>query len=89
MAVDITYITKHGEVLPPLRALRLSPDETIEFGQTRIHNATATFVVAAIRLSKPVAGDEIWIGTERFLVQGEPSRDPRRTRWFLDTRPAA
>jgi hypothetical protein len=65
------------------------PDTIVGFGETRIHAETATFEVRASEIANPHPGDQLMIGAETFVIQGEPERrDPDRLVWSLDTRQA-
>jgi hypothetical protein len=53
----------------------------------RIHAETATFEVRASEVADPRPGDQLSVGAETFVVQGEPDRpDPHRLVWMLDAR---
>ncbi len=61
----------------------------VGFDDTRIHAETATFEVRASEVANPRSGDQVTVGAETFVVQGEPERrDSDRLVWTLDTRPA-
>ena len=65
------------------------PDTIVGFGETRIHAETATFEVRASEVASPRPGDQLTVGGETFVVQGEPERrDPDRLVWTVDVRPA-
>jgi hypothetical protein len=62
------------------------------FGRWRtgclIHAETATFELRASEVANPRQGDQLTVGGDTFIVQGEPERrDPDRLVWFLDVRP--
>ena len=62
-------------------------DTIVGFGDTRIHDETATFEVWASELANPRPGDQLSVDGETFVVQGEPERrDPDRLVWTLDVR---
>ena len=66
---------------------RPRPDTIVGFGGTRIHAETATFEVRASEVVNPRPQDQLTIGGETFVVQGEPERrDPDRLVWDLDMR---
>jgi hypothetical protein len=45
--------------------------------------------VRASEVANPRPGDQLTVGGETFVVQGEPDRrDPDRLVWTLDARPA-
>jgi hypothetical protein len=63
------------------------PDTIVGFGETRIHAETATFELRASEAASPREGDQLTIGGETFVIQGEPERrDPDRLVWSLDAR---
>jgi hypothetical protein len=73
----------------PVRVFARRPDTIVGFGETRIHAETATFEVRASEVASPRPGDQLVVGGETFIVQGEPGRrDPEGLVWSLDVRPA-
>ena len=72
-----------------MRVIARRPDTIVGFGDTRIHADTATFEVRASDIANPRPDDQLTIGGETFVVQGEPERrDPDRLVWTLDVRSA-
>jgi hypothetical protein len=79
-----------------LRAASLSrrvtdkrPETIVGFGETCIRTEIATFEVRASEVGNPRPGDQLTVGSETFVVQGEPERrDPDRLVWSLDVKPA-
>jgi hypothetical protein len=66
---------------------RQAPGHIVGFGDTRIRAETATFEVRASEIASPRAGNQLTIGGETFIVQGEPERpEPDRLVWALDVR---
>jgi hypothetical protein len=66
---------------------RPAPDTIVGFGDTRIHVGTTTFEVRASQVANPRPDDQLTIGSETFVIQGEPERrDPDRLVWNLDVR---
>jgi hypothetical protein len=50
---------------------------------------TTTFELRASEVTSPRPGDQLTLGGDTFIVQGEPERrDPDRLVWTLDVRPA-
>jgi len=85
--VDAAYTPAGGEPVP-VRAIARRADTVAGFGDTRIHAETATFEVRASEVASPRPDDQLTIGGETFVVQGEPERrDPERLVWKLDVRP--
>jgi hypothetical protein len=86
--IDAVYAPAGGDPMP-VRVIARRPDTTVRFGETRIHAETATFEVGASEVVSPRSGDQITVGGETFVIQGEPERrDPERLVWTLDTRSA-
>jgi hypothetical protein len=84
--IDALYTPAGGEPVS-LRVIARRPDATVGFGDTRIHAETATFEVRASEVASPGPGDQLTVGAESFVVQGEPERrDPDRLVWTLDVR---
>jgi hypothetical protein len=85
--VDALYTPAGGEPVS-VRVIARRPDMIVGFGETRIHAETATFEVRASEVASPRPGDQLTVGSETFIVQGEAERrDPGRFVWSLDVRP--
>jgi hypothetical protein len=69
-----------------IRVIRKSPDEVTPFGAGRIMSETTQIDVRVADMPNPASGDLIRIGTEDFVVQGEPKRDRERRIWTVNTR---
>src|SRR5262245_47008861 len=70
-----------------VRVIARRPDTIIGFGETRIHAETVTFELRASEVANPRPDDQLTVGGETSLVQGEPERrDPDRLVWTLDAR---
>jgi hypothetical protein len=86
--IDAVYTPAGGEPVS-VRVIARRPDTIVGFGDTHIHTETATLEVRAIEVANPHAGDQLMVGAETFVIQGEPERrDPDRLVWSLDMRPA-
>ena len=86
--IEVLYTPAGGEPAS-VRVIARRPDVIVGFGETRIHAETATFEVRASEVASPRPGDQLIVGGEAFVVQGEPERrDPDRLVWSLDLRPA-
>jgi hypothetical protein len=86
--IDAVYAPAGGEPVS-VRVIARRPDTIVSFSETRIHTETATFEVRASEVAEPRPGDQLTVGSESFLVQGEPERrDPDRLVWTLGVRPA-
>jgi hypothetical protein len=87
LGIEAVYMPAGGEPVSA-RVIARRPDTIVGFGDTRIHAETATFEVRASEAANPRPGDLVTIGSETFVVQGEPERrDPDRLVWSLDVRP--
>jgi hypothetical protein len=85
--IDAVYTPAGGEPVS-VRVIARRPDTIVGFGETRIHAETATFEVRASEVANP-PHDQLTVGSETFVIQGEPERrDPDRLVWGLDTQPA-
>lgn len=72
-----------------MRVITKRPDRIVGFGETRIRAETARFEVRASEVASPRPDDQLAMGAETFIVQGEPQRrDPDRLVWSLDVCPA-
>ena len=70
-----------------VRVIARRPDTIVGFGETRIHAETATFEVRASEVASPRPDDQLTVGGETFVIQGEPERrDPDRLVWSIDAR---
>jgi hypothetical protein len=82
------YTPAGGEPVS-VRVIARRPDTIVGFGETRIHTETATFELRASEVADPRPDDQLSVGGETFVIQGEPEwRDPDRLVWTLDARPA-
>jgi hypothetical protein len=86
--IDAVYTPAVGDPIP-VRVIARRPDTIVGFGETRIYAETATFEVRASEVADPRPDDQLTVGGNIFIVQGEPERrDPDRLVWTLDVRPA-
>jgi hypothetical protein len=86
--VDALY-TPAGIDPMSVRVIARRSDATVGFGETRIHAETATFEVRVSEVANPRPDDQLTVGGDTFVIQGEPERrDPDRLVWSLDVRPA-
>ena len=86
--IDAVYIPAGGEAAT-VRVIARRPDTIVGFGETRIHAETATFELRASEVANPRPNDQLIVGSDLFVIQGEPERrDPDRLVWTLDARPA-
>ncbi|HMQ94385.1 hypothetical protein [Amaricoccus sp.] len=71
----------------PVRVISRRGDAITEFGEARLWSETTRFDVRVSEVVAPRPGDRLVLGTETFVVQGEPVRDGERLVWTLDTSP--
>jgi hypothetical protein len=84
--IDALYTPAGGEPVG-VRVIARRPDTIVGFGETRIHAETTTLEVRASEVASPRPGDQLTVGGETFVIQGEPAcRDPDRQVWDLDMR---
>jgi hypothetical protein len=86
--IDATY-TPQGESPVTVRVLRSAGDETLGFGETRLHTASNIFEIRRSEPITPQDGDTITIEGENFIIQGSPQvRDTDRLVWTMEAYPA-
>ena len=84
--IDAVYTPAGGDPVS-VRVIARRPDTIVGFGDTRIHAETATFELRASEVASPRPGDQLTVGGDSFIMQGEPERrDPDRLVWSLDMR---
>jgi hypothetical protein len=84
--IDAVYTPSGGEPVA-VRVIVKRPDTIVGFGETRIHAETAVFEVRVSEVVSPRPGDQLTVGGQAFITQGEPERrDPDRLVWTVDTR---
>ena len=86
MAVNAIWLAGGTGPGVAVRVIRKSPDEITPFGAARILSETTVLDARVADLPTPAAGDLIRIGSEDFLVQGEPKLDRERLIWTLNMR---
>jgi hypothetical protein len=86
MAVDALWFAGGTGPGIAVRVIRKSPDEITPFGAGRILSETTQLDARVAEMPNPAPGDLIRIGTDDFLVQGEPKADRERLIWTLNTR---
>ena len=70
------------------RGILRRPDEITEFGAARIYSETTRLDVRVADIPAPRPQEQILIGEETYLIQGEPRRDRERLIWTLELLPA-
>lgn len=87
LAVEIWHRDGEGQFTRGRGILR-RPDEITEFGSARLLSDTTRIDVRVADIPDPRPLEQILIGDETFLIQGEPRRDRERLIWTLDLSPA-
>lgn len=70
------------------RGILRRPDEITEFGAARIYSETTRLDVRVADIPVPRPQEQILIGEETYLIQGEPRRDRERLIWTIELTPA-
>lgn len=70
------------------RGILRRPDEITEFGSARLLSDTTRIDVRVVDIPDPRPQEQILIGEETFLIQGEPRRDRERLIWTIELAPA-
>ena len=70
------------------RGILRRPDEITEFGSARLLSDTTRIDVRVVDIPNPRPQEQILIGDETFLIQGEPRRDRERLIWTIELTPA-
>ena len=78
--IDATY-TPAGSEAVSVRVIARRPETIVGFGGTRIHAETATFELRTSEVASPRPGDQLAVGADTFVVQGEPERRAIPTGW--------
>lgn len=63
-------------------------DSVTGFGDARLWSETFRFDVRVSELPAPRPQEQILVGDETFLIQGEPVRDRERLIWTVEAAPA-
>jgi hypothetical protein len=69
------------------RGILRRPDEITDFGSARLLSDTTRIDVQVTDIPDPRPQEQILIGDETFLIQGEPRRDRERLVWTLELAP--
>ena len=80
---DATFTATVGQPLT-VRAVRRQPDEILDVASSRIHTATDIFLLRVAEVANPKAGDALQLGTESFVIQGEPRLEQHGLVWQID-----
>ncbi len=86
MAMDAIWFTGGTGPGVAIRVIRKSSDEITPFGAGRIQSETSQIDARVADMPTPASGDQIRIGQEDFILQGDPKLDRERLIWTLNTR---
>ena len=87
LSVEIWHRDMEGRFVRARGILR-RPDEMTEFGAARLLSDTTRIDVRVADIPAPRPQEQILIGEETFLIQGEPRRDRERLVWTIELGPA-
>jgi hypothetical protein len=87
LAKDAWYRDGAG-AFTQIRVILRRPDEVTGFGAGRVMSDTVLADIRASEAFDPVAGDQILIGDETFLINAEPKRDRAQLVWRVELVPA-
>ena len=87
IAVEIWHRDSEGQFTRAQGILR-RPDEITDFGLSRLLSDTTRIDVRVADIPDLRPQEQILIGEETFLIQGEPRRDRERLIWTLELAPA-
>ena len=87
ISVEIWHRDGEGQFTRARGILR-RPDEITEFGLARLLSETTRIDVRVADIPDPHPQEQILIGEETFLIQGEPRRDRERLVWTIELYPA-
>ena len=87
LSVEIWHRDSEGQFMRARGILR-RPDDITEFGSARLLSDTSRIDVRVADIPDPRPQEQILIGEETFLIQGEPRRDRERLIWTIELAPA-
>ncbi|UYP67601.1 hypothetical protein OIU14_14105 [Thalassobacter stenotrophicus] len=71
-----------------IRIIMRRNDDVTTFGAARLVSETLRFDVRVSELPAPRPDEQVLLGEETFLIQGEPIRDRERLIWTIEATPA-
>lgn len=86
MAVEATYRPAYSAE-QSIRVLFRAPDEIMRYGESPILSDTQVAELFGADVTAPEEGDTLQIGTEVYMVRGEPRQDSLRLVWTVDLVP--
>jgi hypothetical protein len=87
LAHEAWYRDSEGQ-FTRIRIILRRNDDVTAFGAARLVSDTCRFDVRVSELSAPRPDEQILLGEETFLIQGEPLRDRDRLVWTIEATPA-
>ena len=86
IAVEAIYTAGGGSPVL-VRVVAQRADSITGFGEAKLWSETQRFDLRVTKVATPRPGDRLEIGSEAFLIQGEPVRDAERLIWTIDVHP--
>ena len=83
ISVEVWHRDGEGQFTHARGILR-RPDELTEFGSARLLSDTSRIDIRVADIPNLRPQEQILIGEETFLIQGEPRRDRERLVWTLE-----
>ena len=87
LSVEVWHRDGGGQFIRA-RGIMRRPDEITEFGSARLLSDTTRIDIRVADIPNPRPQEQILIGEETFLIQGEPRRDCERLVWTIELAPA-
>ena len=87
LAHEAWYRDSEGQ-FTRIRIILRRNDDVTAFGAARLGSDTCRFDVRVSELPAPRPDEQILLGEETFLIQGEPLRDRDRLVWTIEATPA-
>ena len=87
LSVEIWHRDLEGQ-FSCARGILRRPDDLTDFGASRLISNTTRIDVRVAAIPNPRPQEQILIGEETFLIQGEPQCDRERLVWTIELTPA-
>lgn len=88
MAADAVWRAGGAGPDVPVRVILRSPDVTIGYSDSRVASGSVQIDVRVRDVAVAASGDRVIIGTEQYLIMGQPLRDELQLVWECEARPA-
>lgn len=89
LAVAATYFVHGNSVGREVRVILSAPDDVLDFASSRIAVETVVVQIRVSDVARPAKGDELLIGTDKYVIQEGARRDAERLTWTVGARPKA